>query len=1285
MAIDPILRQALESKGMFDKIKELEKAERKGGFFNIVKETARQMFSPTSETQQKVIKPVAEFIAPIGKSVGTTLAAPKIKKQQAEVLSRGVELQQNILKQLRDPNITKQQKEKLLTISFQNDPEIISKVPELQKTTKQVLGEGALTFLNTATLLSGVSGLRATGQISSKLVGAKQAISTFGKGKEATKTAKIAGDIFRTLRTGTEGAAFGAAIALEEGKKGFKDVAKEAGLFAGISMFAPPILGKGFKLLQKNTGKLASLVNKAAEQTIPKLKAIADKVPAKTGNFLIDTASSNRTSLKRSLAEFGARVFEKGTKPLEPALIDRLHNIKVFDSVAETILGTRISMTPNSAYIKARNFAGIEGKFTVAANDFNNIIKKDFKDVDKELLGYLKGLDLLNRANRGQAIEAGLSTKQIQAQLLDIEKRIADKGVGLERLQEGISSYNKFVQDKILFGEFVDSGLESAKAAEKMVKENPNWVPHDVLDFFENKATEGFTRGGSFNVVDNAIKVAKGSERELAAIDIATLHRLQQVQSLAERNRVMRSVFEKVEKDPEAFGMTQLRSAEEFGETKIIDPLIKEAKKYKTADEFVNNKISNVEYLKTNSTQENFNLAKESFNNGDGVIPINNLVEEMDDVLWKPTPIRSIKEFDNLSSQNEFLTVDKNKLSQLTDIWKRAKSTPPTGLTDIQKEGFEKVSYFKDGIKEDWLIPSDLATALKNLDAPQTGLITKWLKIPADILRAGATRLNIAFTISNFPRDLQTAAGISKEGFSKKQLADAINDVSNLNNPQTRAFFEGGGAFGGLIGAEKPSRDILAASRRAPVFNAPIKLAEIIEKTGERFENATRFAVYKGAIAKGLPEELAIFEARNATVDFARQGNVIGMLNKVVPFLNARTQGLVNIGSSLKNDPTKFVRRQLFQSVYPAMFLYAHNNQYDAFKNIPQRDRDNNWIIMYGETDGIDDTGAPIKIPEYVKIKKGEVQQIAANTIEQYFDMSDRENPRDTKKFLQDQVLGTSPISSSSLGPLTTPFELQANYDLFRKTPIEPEFQELVPGGKKFPRDDVPAELRQQRWNGATAKQLSSMGLDKLGLSPARIEFTVGKIFGTAGSDLLKTIDMTQTGLDQTGIPDDQATTEQILSRTPIFRTFIGSNSAGEKIALYEIVEKISKQQFDEIEMPREIEAMSILEIGEQIYKTQGKEEANKYINELDLSKDMKDRIKRIKENKEIGQTNQKQIYDRLTGNSVKIRYIIENLNLIESKAQKNAFIKDMEISEDIRKKLFQAKDRGLLNAPTTD
>ncbi len=1174
MAVDPALAEQLRSRGKFDTLNKLESADRGTGFISTAKEAVKQFFDPRREAQEKVIAPVAKFIAPLGASLGAALSAGRAKELQEQATKQQISLADKVMAKLRDPNLPQSSKQRIFESFQKTSPDIIAQVPELQETAAQTIGKAVVTATAALPLAGRLLPIGRAAKPAAKIISAQERIAALGRGQTIAKGVtlepsigpKLAGKVLRVGKSALTGAGFGAAIGLEEGKRG-KQLIRPAAEIAGISVFAPPIIGRAFKFASKNIGKIAKGANTFIESSIPKLHNVAKQSTKKTGNFLVDSASQNRASLKSSLAAVGAKVAERFTRPLDPFLIDRLQPIRVFDKFVEDVTKQKIDMTPNSSYIKARNFAGIEGKFTVASNDFDDIFERgEFKDIKDDVYGYVKGLDLLNRAERGQAVEGAKSIVQIRQALKGIEER-----VNPARLESAVGQYNDFTRSRIL-NEFVDSGLLKKEQADNMIRTNPNWTPHDVLDFFEEVGSNAFKGGGTFNVLDNAVKAAKGSEREIAPVRIATLHRLQQAQNLAERNRVMRSVFEKVENDPVSFGFIKF-----------------------------------------------------------------------------PTP----------------------------EVGKKA--------PDIRKAGFEKVSYFNNGTREEWLVPSDLGRALKNLDGYQLGPIMKWMAIPARILRAGATRLNVAFSLSNFPRDLQTAAGISKNGFTRRQLADALNEVADLNNPQTREFFERGGAFGGLIGAEIPSRDILAASKRAPILEVGSKIGKVVESVGERFENATRFAVYKNAIASGMPKELAVFEARNATVDFAKQGTLIGAINQVVPFLNARTQGLVNTLSALSQDPTKFVRRQLFQAVYPAMYLYAHNNQYESFQNIPKEERDRNWIIQYGETDGFDNAGAPIKVPEYIKIRKGEVQQAAANTVENYLDLSNREDPRGLKEFLGSQVLNVSPVSQSSLGPLSAPFELVANYDLFTTRPIEPEFQEVVPEGKKFPREQVPSELRAQRWNGATARHLSKIGLDKIGLSPARIEFIIGKLFATTGKDILSVVDMTQTGLDKTGIPEGKATTAQKLSRTPIFRTFIGSNAAAEKIMIYETLEKVSKEQFEQIELPRELEAMSILDIAGEINEKQGREEANKYIDDLDLTKDMKKRIRRIKENREIGETNFVQIYNKVQGNSIRLRLLVDWLNQIETKEQKNNLIRDVNPSKDIMKRLRQAKKEGLLKDPINE
>ena len=66
-----------------------------------------------------------------------------------------------------------------------------------------------------------------------------------------------------------------------------------------------------------------------------------------------------------------------------------------------------------------------------------------------------------------------------------------------------------------------------------------------------------------------------------------------------------------------------------------------------------------------------------------------------------------------------------------------------------------------------------------------------------------------------------------------------------------------------------------------------------------------------------------------------------------------------------------------------------------------------------------------------------------------------------------------------------------------------------------------------------------------------------------------------------------------------------------------------------------------------------------------------------------MGETNQVQIYNKITSNSVKLRFLIELLNQLPTKEQKNDLIKDIKPSSDMRSKLIQAKKQGLLLDPT--
>lgn len=1372
--IDAKLKQQLTERGLFDKIKELESGVPKKFFVNIpyiptpagrlnipirinqdTAEATKQFFTPGSTAQKKVLAPVAKIVAPLGEHVGASLAAPKTIKMQEESQKIQEDLGKQVLAQLRDPNKSREQKVAIAKKFSQTNPNIIAQVPELNATTKKILGSAVQTFLSvySAGGLKTVGGKAPTvlqkiqnlGPVAGKITSVTDKIQKLGTAETLAKGIKlekplapmIAGKFLRTAQTFAEGAAFGAAAGLTEGKEG-KDVADEALAMGALNVVLPAVVGKVLKVGIGETSKMARATDDYFSLATAYLK---DMSKSKPGKDLIETAidtatARNKATIKQTLAAAGAKVGEALTTELDSKLIDRLQAINKFDHFYDVKSGNTTYNTPQSSYVESRLFPGVtKGKYQVAESDFDNMFATKYPDIKDEALTYVKYLDQLNRVSRKQSIEGGKTIDEINTILRGIEDRVGVKN--LARLEQAVIDYNNYNKNYIL-DEYVSSGLKSQADIDRMIAANPNFTPHEVLDFYEAEAANAFTApgkggSGSFNVYDTAVKAAKGSERTLADVRTATLYRTQQAINLAERNKVARNLVDKVRTDPEAFGWTPMRTADQVmarktAVTELVDNYKKEKELLK-ADKMLSDfqdkaasKIKNKAYVEENaaivhtrsrikdSNEKIQDLTEQLFNEVDVSerphAKGNELLTRINAREKKLTEIQTklnqqltdfnFTHYRDVKQQTEAIERIKGTRRQLnkaiadreydiTEIQQTLKELRDQKIKpiDYRKEGFEKLTFYNNGIREEWLGPTDLVNAMRNLDTYQVGFVGKWLALPAQVLRAGATRFNLAFNISNFPRDIQTQAGISKYGFTREQLGDALNEVTNLNNPQTREFYTKGGAFGGLVGAERPSTDILAASKRTPIFNAPFKLGEVVESVSERFENGVRYAVYKNAIANGMTPEMAAFEARNATVDFAKMGTLIGAINQFIPFLNARTQGLVNTLTAIDKDPTKFVRRQLLQSVYPAMYLHAYNSNFESYKNIPTEEKENYWIFVVSEEDGVDTDGRPIKVPNYIKIKKGEVQQMASNVTERYLSSSEKEDPRGTAEFLTTNILKLTPVDVGSFGPLTTPVEIMANYDLFRGKPIEPEYQEIVPGGKKYDREDVPTELRANKWTGATTKKLSEMGLDKLGLSPARIEFITNKLFATVGKDLLTVVDMTQTGIDRTGIENNKATNYQIVSKWPIFRSFIGSSSMAEKIAEYETIDKIEKDFTAKVEMQREVEARTVYDLLQATKKTQGYESAAQLLTDLKLDKDMITRLKRIAGNENKPVTLQAEVYSTASNNQTKALYLIETLNKIDSYSQKEKLLKDVKPSAEVRKLLKDAAKKNMIKPAT--
>lgn len=501
------------------------------------------------------------------------------------------------------------------------------------------------------------------------------------------------------------------------------------------------------------------------------------------------------------------------------------------------------------------------------------------------------------------------------------------------------------------------------------------------------------------------------------------------------------------------------------------------------------------------------------------------------------------------------------------DIKMRGKDVP---------EGFEKVSYFKNGIREDWLVPADLGRALKDADGKiasaimnflQHNFIGKMLTAPAKLTRYLATGINPVFALfSNPARDIQTVqmtfGKITPKDYAVG-LWHAITGGKMQGNEDFYRFARKSGALQGSIFRENltPEQLFARSLEKRGLLSKITSPARLVEEGGQRMEEMTRLMVFKKALQNGAPPMEAAKFARNATVDFGKHGDFLQIANQVIPFLNARVQGFSNLAGALAKDPTRVIRAGFITAAMPATMLNAYNSNYDSYHNIPENEKRLYWIIMVGETLGRDQKGKQIKVPHYVKIPKGEAQQAIAAVADKVLEYGKEKNPESTGKFLRGLIESTSPITESSLIPEGWKqwLETSSNYSWFRKKQIEPDYIKV--GNKYKPTSDVPRQYRTKEGTSEIAKGIG----ETLGWSPIKIDYVIKNGLMT---DIINAYDLASQGKELEG-----TTTFDKAAKLPFIRSIIGNSSyAGEVRKREAAIQKAQEKNTRTIERLRQKE-----------------------------------------------------------------------------------------------------------------
>jgi hypothetical protein len=381
-----------------------------------------------------------------------------------------------------------------------------------------------------------------------------------------------------------------------------------------------------------------------------------------------------------------------------------------------------------------------------------------------------------------------------------------------------------------------------------------------------------------------------------------------------------------------------------------------------------------------------------------------------------------------------------------------------------------------------------------------------------NILQFGVT-LSPGFKVRNLFRDSISAIAVSDM---------KLNPVANLyqgwvlsdkNNPAHISALAGGAIFnfGSAYEGDQSKmirRLINQGVADEDILDTPAKIKAGLAKAwnaynelGNKSESANRMALYQQMIDKGASHLEASFYARDM-LDFSMQGSwpAFRICTQVIPFLNARVQGLYKLGrdgliptarviyNTKTGKPVDATDRQkalqfsiVMSSVALAsMALYMIFKDDEEFKKREQWDRDNFWWI---KLPGMDKA---LRIPKPFEI--GAFGTIAERTLEQIYDkdVEGKVFGESMKRMLVDTFAINHPQFYRPL------LDLYANKDSFTGAPIETRGMEELSKAERMTDKTSPLAIAVSRLQNVFVPE-------SLEISPVQTEYAIKAYLGWLG------------------------------------------------------------------------------------------------------------------------------------------------------------------------------------------
>ena len=450
----------------------------------------------------------------------------------------------------------------------------------------------------------------------------------------------------------------------------------------------------------------------------------------------------------------------------------------------------------------------------------------------------------------------------------------------------------------------------------------------------------------------------------------------------------------------------------------------------------------------------------------------------------------------------------KNMAAQKT-VWNLA----DTGIIEIipkpNKMDYQALANGKDRIMlklegEDYMIrieDPDLYRAMTFFDRKPFGVMVNVAAKAKRILTAGITA-SPEFMLRNFLRDSLSSWAISKDGF--KPMIDSIKGVRKtwrMDGSTIDVMFSGASFLGGYVNGNDPGAmadtvrkslrrkgmtpEQIAKYEKSIIRNAAQAkgiIADAWEKysrIGEAVENGNREAVYDAAIKSGKSHAQAAFESKDL-MDFSMLGaaGAIQGAAMVLPFFNARIQGLGKLTRELRDNPREIAKRAGMLTAM-SLGLLAINWDDERYEELPDWDKDTNWHFFVG------DQHWRIPKPFEIGVMFGTIPERMVRAL------GDKDTGAQFGKAIARAIGDTFALNPTPqiVKPLV---EAAFNYDSFRGGPIDGP-QELA----------VKAEARYNEQTSLLMRELGELS----GLSPKQLEHLLIGYTGTMGSYVMAAAD----------------------------------------------------------------------------------------------------------------------------------------------------------------------------------